>query len=317
MPPTRFDLNLLVALDVLLAERQVTRAAGRLGLSQPALSAQLKQLREALGDPLLIPAARGMTPTARAEALREPLREALAGLQALIAATRAFDPAVATQTFRIVASDAIHSTSSVRLAHHLARAAPGCRLALLPYEGARTLERMAAGEIDLWLGVRPSLPDALRMRPLFAESFLCVVRPGHPAARRPLDLDTFCALRHVLVSPSGGAFEGTVDEALATLGRRRQVMLSLNSFLLVPELIAGSDFIATVPARLARNWSDRLTVLAPPCEVAGFEVMMGWHPRSHVDPAHGWLRNAMIHADAIADASPAPAAPAPQRRRRK
>jgi len=290
MPPSRLDLNLLVSLDVLLAEGNVTRAAQRLGLSQPALSAQLKQLRGAFNDPLLIPSARGMTLTSRAEALREPLREALAQIQRLVASARSFDPDSAEQTFRIVASDAIHSAASALLAVRLRSIAPGCRIALLSYDGVRTEEKMAVGEIDLWLGSRPSIPPNLRARTLYEERFLCVMRRDHPLAGRPLDLDRFCALEHVLVSPSGGGFLGVVDDSLAALGRSRRVTVSLNSFLLVPGVIAASELVATVPARLARAWANQLDVLAPPCEITGFTVMMGWHARAHADPAQVWLR---------------------------
>ena len=228
MNGSRLDLNLLVSLDVLLAEGNVTRAAKRLGLSQPALSAQLKQLRDSFGDPLLLPGARGMTPTSRGDALREPLREVLAQIQALTAGARTFDPATAEQTFRIVASDAIHHTAGALLAARLGTLAPRCKIALLPYDGARTQEQMATGESDLWLGARASMPPNLRARPLYEEHFLCVVRRDHPLAARPLDLDRFCALEHVLVSPTGGGFRGTVDESLAGLERSRRVTVSLN-----------------------------------------------------------------------------------------
>lgn len=298
MDLSRLDLNLLVSLDVLLAEGNVTRAAQRLGLSQPALSAQLKQLREAFGDPLLIPAARSMTPTIRAESVRAPLRETLAQLQGLVTGARLFDPSTAEQTFRIVASDAIHNAVSALLAARLGRIAPSCRVALLSYEGTRTLEQMATGEIDLWLGSRSSAPSNLRARTLYEEQFLCVTRIDHPQATRPLTLDRFCSLEHVLVSPSGGGFTGIVDDSLAALGCSRRVTVSLNSFLLVPSVIAAGDLIATVPARLARAWEKQLTVLASPCEIASFTVVMGWHARAHADPAQVWLREQLAGASA-------------------
>jgi DNA-binding transcriptional LysR family regulator len=290
MDLSRIDLNLLVSLDVLLAERNVTHAARRLSLSQPALSAQLKQLRELFRDPLLLPAARGMTPTARALELQAPLREMLATLGSLVAERQPFDPATATDTLRIATTDSIQAVVCVPLIARLRGLAPGVRVALFPAERARLGEQLASGELDLALVTPQAMPQSLKTRALYDETFLCVLRPGHPAAQRPLDLDTFCALDHVLVSTSGGGFTGVVDEALARLGRSRRVVVSLTSFLVAPELVAESDLICTVPARLARRWSGVLNVMSPPCEVGAFSIHMGWHPRAHSDPAQRWLR---------------------------
>lgn len=294
MDLARVDLNLLVSLDVLLAECNVTRAAQRLALSQPALSAQLKQLRALFNDPLLLPAARGMIPTALALRLQAPLREQLASLTSLIAAQHPFDPATGQETFRIATSDSIQSTIGVPLAKHLRKAAPNTRLALMQHDRQRGADQLATGEIDLVLGTSQSLPESLKSRLLYEETFLCVVRCDHPAAQKPLDLDAFCALEHILVSPTGGGFVGAVDETLATLGRSRRVVVSVASFLVVSTLVAHSDLICTVPARLARQHSDAIVVLPPPCEIAGFHIQMGWHPRSHADPAQIWLREQVL-----------------------
>lgn len=289
----RDDLSLLASLDVLLAERSVTRAARRLGLSQPALSAQLARLRDRFGDPLLVPAGRGMVLTARAQALRGPLHAALGEIDRLVARDLPFDPSTADRTFRIVASDAIHSATTLPLAARLQASAPRCRIAALGYR-TDTLEEMARGAIDLFLGAGNSLPESLKARTLYNEEFLCVVRADHPAARSPLTLDRFCALDHVLVSPGGdGEFDGTVDAALRDRGRARRVAVSLSSFLLVPHLIVASDLIATVPSRLARQWAPELAVLPPPLKVHGFSVRMGWHIRADADPANAWLRQQM------------------------
>lgn len=296
MDLNRIDLNLLVTLDVLLAECNVTRAALRLSLSQPAVSAQLKQLRELFGDPLLLPAARGMTPTSRALELQAPLRETLAGLGSLVAARQPFDAATAGHTFRIATTDLIQAVVCVPLITRLRQLAPQVRLALFPADRSRLGEQLASGEIDLALVPAQAMPQALKTRALYEENFLCLLRRDHPAARRPLDLDTFCRLDHALISTAGGGFSGAVDEALAALGRSRRVVVSLTSFLLAPPLVAQTDLVCTIPARLARHYTQALKVLAPPCEVGSFAVRLGWHPRAHGDPAHQWLREQVVAA---------------------
>lgn len=290
----RIDLNLLVSLDTLLAERNVTHAARRLSISQPALSAQLKQLRELFGDPLLVPAARGMTPTLRALELHAPLRELLASVNRLVSGRQEFDPAAATDTFRVAAADSLQAAICLPLIATMRVGAPNTRIALFPAYRQRIGEQLASGEIDLVLGTRHSLPDAVKTRALYEENFLCLLRRGHRLAGRPLDLDAFCQLDHVMVSPSGGGFTGVVDEALAQLGRRRRVVASLTSFLVAPALVARSDLVCTVPARVAHALADTVTLAAPPCELASFSVHMGWHARTDTDPAQKWLRQQVL-----------------------
>lgn len=294
----RSDLGLLLALDALLAEGGVTRAAERLGISQPALSAQLARLRDVFGDPLLVPAGKRMAPTPLAEDLREPLHSLLDELQALVRERRAFEPAKDRRTLRVSATDYLHRVVTQPFADYLADAAPGVRLALLAFDARRAWTQLENDEIDLIVTSEGLTPEGARGRRLFDERFVYIQRPGHPRGTGPLDLDGFCHFDHILVSPVGGAFVGITDEALASVGRTRRVALSVPNFLLVVPLIAGSDRVAVVPERLARSYGRAVDVFEPPLPIPGFAVFSSWHSRRHRDLAHVWLRERLAEAAA-------------------
>jgi DNA-binding transcriptional LysR family regulator len=291
------DLNLLVALDALLAERNVTRAARRLNLSQPALSAQLARLRDLFGDPLLLPAQRGMIPTQRALELREPLHRALEEVRGVLVAGSSFAPSAAELTLSIAASDYVQYAVLTPLAIALSREAPGVRLAFRTIDAANLLSQMERGEVDLALMTPETAPEQLRMRVLFEERYVAILRRDHPAVRDGLDLDAFCSLEHVIVSPQGGGFTGPADAALAAYGRSRRVVLSAPGFLIVPEIVARSDRVALVPERIARAQTDRLRMFEPPVPVPGFSMAMVWHHRTTDHPAQQWLRARLQAAD--------------------
>lgn len=284
------DLNLLLSLEALLAERSVTRAAARLGLSQPALSARLARLRDLFGDPLLLPAQRGLTPTARALELEAPLREALDGLRGVVAKQSKFDPMRSRMTVSISASDYVHYVALLPFVLALRRAAPLIRVALRPLDRPRVGNQMAAAEVDLVLMMPGSANEELRSRVLFQERYVCIARADHPKIRRRLTLDEFCALEHVVVSPQGGGFVGPTDRVLAANGRERKVVLSAAHFLFVPEIVARSDLLALVPARMVREPGSRIRVFEPPIGVEGFQIAMFWHDKTHAHPRHRWIR---------------------------
>jgi DNA-binding transcriptional LysR family regulator len=290
MDASKADLNLLVALDALLAERNVTRAARRLGLSQPALSAQLARLRDLFGDPLFLPAQRGVTPTARALELEAPLRRALDQVHDVLARGRGFDPATADLTVAIACSDYIQLAVIAPLVLDLRISAPKLRIAIRQLDGSLVDRQMEAGVIDLAVMTPSTAAPALRTRALFRERYVTIARRRHPQVKGKLTLDDFVALEHVVVSPRGGGLSGPVDTALGKLGRKRRIAVSAASFLFVPELVARSDLIATVPARLVRERAERLQVLEPPLRVEGFAIGLVWHERTHRHPAHRWVR---------------------------
>ncbi len=285
----KLDLNLLVTLDALLVEHNVTRAAERLNLSQPSVSVHLAKLRDIFADPLLLPGPRGMLPTARANALREPLRLALEALAHAVSPATPFDPATASNTWRVAAADYGESTIVLPALIGLRSKAPGTRLAVLDLAPSRIARQAEQGEIDLAFHIREDAPAGLRQRSMFEERYVLVGRAAHPGLKRRPTLAQFCKLDHVIVSTDGGGFHGSTDTALAQLGLARRVVLSVPHFLFLKSVLATTDLVAMLPSRLVRDASD-MKVVEPPVEVPGFEMLMLWHERSHRDPAHQWLR---------------------------
>ena len=285
----RLDLNLLLTLDALLSEHNVTRAARRLNLTQSSVSVQLAKLRRAFDDPLLLPGPRGMSPTAHAETLREPLRLALKALEGVIAPAAAFDPAKAIQTFRVMASDYTAATILMPTLPALRTAAPSANLAILNLEPERIARQAEQGEIDLAFHTSHDAPPSLRQRLLFKERYVLAGRIDHPRLKRKPTLAQFCKLDHALVSPDGGGFRGVTDQALAAQGLQRRVVVSVPHFLLLHPMLMSTDLVAMLPERLARSVPG-LRIIEAPIEVPGFEMAMLWHERLHRDPAHVWLR---------------------------
>ncbi|PWY51461.1 LysR family transcriptional regulator [Pseudomonas sp. RW409] len=289
----RLDINLLLTLDVLLAEHNVTRAAQRLNLSQPSVSVHLAKLREIFGDPLLLPGPRGMRPTARADELREPLRRALEALELAVSPASPFDPGAAANTWSVSASDYGESTVILPALAGLRAAAPGTRLAVLELEPGRLVRQAEQGSIDLALHTSEDSPPGLRRRVLFSERYVLVGRAGHPRLQRRPSLAQFGKLEHVVVSPDGGGFHGVTDSALGEVGLTRRVVLSVPHFLFVLSVLASTDLVAMLPSRLVRD-NPALKVVEPPLEVPGYEMAMLWHERCHRDPAHQWLREFIV-----------------------
>jgi len=294
MDSKRLDLNLLVTLETLLVEQNVSKAAARLHLSQPAVSAQLNRLRDVFDDPLLIPAQRGMTPTAKAIELLHPLRQALDQVRATLATHRNFDPAKAKLTVVIACTDYLQAAVVKPLVVALRSRAPRVRVALRNLDMQQLEAQMARGDVDLALMTPQVAPSGLRTRHLFDERYVLIGRRDHPRLRARITVDEFARMEHVIVSLVGSGFATPVDDALAALGHRRNVVLSASSFLFVPDIVSQSDFVALVPERLVRNDVDRLKVIDCPFPVEGFAVGIVWHERSHGHSGQRWIREAIV-----------------------
>ncbi len=289
----RLDINLLLTLDVLLSEHNVTRAAQRLNLSQPSVSVHLAKLRDIFGDPLLLPGPRGMRPTVRADELREPLRDALEALERAVAPASAFDPAQATHTWKIAATDYGESTVVLPALSSLREQAPGTRLAVIDMLPAQLVKQAEQGVFDLALHISEDAPPELHRRPLFTERYVLAGRLGHPGLQSAPTRKQFCALEHVLVSREGGGFFGVTDKVLADAGLQRKVVLSVPHFLMAMSVLASTDLVAMLPSRLVRG-NPALQVVDAPLPVPGYEMAMFWGERSHRDPAHKWLREHLL-----------------------
>ena len=289
------DLNLLVALDALLTERNVTRAAGKLGLSQSAMSASLARLRQVFGDPLLLRTAGGMLPTSKASSLAAPVKQVLDEITRIVESSESFDPARANVNFNIAASDNVEFAILPPLVHHLEIHAPRTRLHIQPSDYAAIAKQLESGDADLAVINVANAPGAMRSRPLYTERFVAVARREHPQIGDELKLSDFVSLDHVLVERHGRTFAAAaqIDELLAAQGLKRNVRLSVPHFLLVPELVARSDMIGVLPERLARNYKMRLQVLELPFDIPHLTIGAVWHERTHRNPAQIWLRQTL------------------------
>jgi DNA-binding transcriptional LysR family regulator len=289
-PPFRLDANLLVALDALLRERNVTRAARRMGLTQSAMSHVLGRLRAHFADPLLVRAGRGLAPTALALALAEPVHDAVAAMRRLLAAPAAFDPAAAQRVFRVALTDGVGHLLLPALLARLAREAPGVRVQALAVAGTEPAERLAAGTLDLAITFFDTLPPSLRRHDLYTDRYAVLLRRGHPAARR-LDPATYASLRHIQIGGSAAA-DSKLDQRLREQGVRREVALAVPQFLLVPGVVARTDLAATLSRRLALAFArEHALVVRPlPVPLPAFAISQVWHERHEDDPAHRWWR---------------------------
>ncbi|MGF6603079.1 DNA-binding transcriptional LysR family regulator [Paraburkholderia sp. GAS448] len=291
-----FDLNLLVAFDALMAERHVTRAAARIGISQPAMSAALARLRSATGDQLFVRSSHGLAPTPRASDLALPLRQALETVRTALQLEPAFDQATSNHVFTLALADHPAYLLLPQLAARLSVDAPGIDLRARSFVDRRdAIALLDSGDVDLAIGVAPGNETRILHHPLFEEPFVGIARAGSPASSSFDTVDDFVAATHVLVSPEADD-KGVVDIALAEIGRVRRIGVSVAHPYIAPIVVAETGYIATVMYGVAAHCSvvERLSIHRLPIQVAPVTFHLLWNRRTDAHPAHRWLRSLLI-----------------------
>ncbi|MBV8380793.1 MAG: LysR family transcriptional regulator [Paucibacter sp.] len=287
----RHDLNLLPIFLMLMEERNVTRAAARLGITQPALSNALTRLREMLKDPLFVRERYGIQPTPKAEELAPVIAAALENLDSLILGQQEFDPSQATQLFTIAPNSYVEYVLMPAIIARLRACAPGISLKLVRYGADIAETGVTSGTTAMVIGRMVDPPDNLIVQHLMDEKFECIVRADHPVIGDHMTREQFEQLKHVNMLPPGRLRVG-LFQALERQGLRRDVAVSVTHFAAIPEIVAVTDYCATLPSQICRRLAHdaRLKVVPVPVDLGTFPVDMAWHVRYRHDPAHSWLR---------------------------
>ncbi len=288
------DLNLLQVMQAVDQEGSVTRAAQRLGLSQPAVSNTLARLRRALGDPLFVRSSHGMEATPRARRVLDAVDAAMGLIRQGLRDGAAFDPAQTAEEFNLLVSDLGEMIFLPRLMAHMQAHAPMARVRIRQLARGGYAEALEAGLADLAVGYLPHPRGSLRSRRLFLDNFVCMVRCGHPILDAPMTLDRYAGLQHVAVSRRG-AREGLVTTALASMGVERRIALVVPHFAAAPGVVAASDLAVTVPSNLMRLYAEAGVVsVALPFAAPSIELALYWHERLQEDAASQWLRTTFV-----------------------
>ena len=290
------DLNLLVALDALLTERNVTRAGERLFLSQPAMSGILSRLRHLFGDELLVRVGRHLEPTAFAAELAGPVHECVQQIEDLLNAKRQFVPETDGRSFRIAASDYVTFLLFGPLMQSLSTLAPSISLRFIALEPA-VADRVAAGDIDFVVlpeEIEPGLPSVS----LFDDSWVCLVWSGHPTVGDALTVEQYLALPHLTYNLSSPQYASIADEHLARNGHDRKIVASTETFATAPFLLRGTPLVTLVPRRLGERLREPADVklIEPPFDLPPLREKLLWNPRFTASAAHAWLRTQMLEA---------------------
>jgi DNA-binding transcriptional LysR family regulator len=301
----RIDLNLLEYLDVLLRERNVTRAASHLGLSQPAMSNGLGRLRIMFDDPLLVRTSDGMAPTERALELQPMIREVLARVDKAVQPQADFDAATAERFFRIMATDYAESTIFPPILHRLREAAPGITLDIMTPSDVSFLD-VEQGKVDMVINRFDSIPQSFHQKTIWEDNFSCMFSVDNPI-RHNFTLETYLQAQHVWVSKTGMGVGvgmnpddvqrlGWVDEALNLIGKQRRITVFTRHYQAAMLMAEQNDLIVTIPSKAAKlqAHNPRVVVEKPPFEIPPIALKMAWSPLLQNNPAHQWMRRLIV-----------------------
>jgi DNA-binding transcriptional LysR family regulator len=302
---SRIDLNLLVYLDALLREQNVTKAANQLGITQPAMSNSLRRLRELFGDPLLIRTSQGMTPTARAEELMPHIRNILSNVEKVVQPAAQFNLAESDRLFRIMASDYAESTLIPALLETIRDTAPNIRFDILTPSDV-TFQDVEKGKVDMAINRFDYLPQSFHQVNVWRDNFTCLMNTSNPAAQ-DFTLESYLKSDHIWVSKTGMGVGvgvsptdtqrlGWVDEALGSLDKKRRIRVFTRHYQVAALLTKQPDLIATLPRQAAKLYatSEELVMKAPPFPIVPIELKMAWSPLLHHNPGHTWLRRLIV-----------------------
>jgi DNA-binding transcriptional LysR family regulator len=273
-----------------MREQNVSRAAARLFLSQPAVSASLNRLREVFGDPLFTRTSRGVLPTERALALAPQVQKVLDDLAALLEADRPFDPASSNRIFRIAGSDHASRMLLPALSRTLIELGSGIRLVWVPPGTWSLAEHLHKGELDLGVIARIQAPRDIATQVLYEDRYVYVMRRDHPRAAEPVTLDSFCAIPQIFLGYGTSTLDDLIDETLAKSGRQRLAQIAVTSFAQIVHHLEHSDHAAVLGGRVARQFAGQLHIQPLPFDLPGYQSLLCWDPRSDSDGGVQWLK---------------------------
>lgn len=289
-----YSLKDLRALDALLRHQHVSQAADRMSMSQPAMSMTLKRMRQTFGDTLLIRQGNKLVLTEAATRIHPRIQLLIKEMEELATDAGGFNPVQSRRSFTLILADYIDAILVPTLLQRITQIAPKVELRIIGPDPFRIGNVFGEGRVDLTVSYFPNAPEDLMSRRMFSDQMVCLVRQGHPALGQPLTPESFCSLDHIAIEPGESTmYRALLDTSLADLGLSRRVAVSKPDFLGVPFLLERTDLIATMPARLARLFADRisLTTFAPPIDIPTLEIRMMWHRSTQHSAAHIWLRD--------------------------